>query len=193
MKKVVVSFLAGAVFATSATVFADNVKSLVGRKVQAETDVMLNGQKIDTAVAINGKSYAPVRSIAEAAGLDVNYRNGRIELDTVRDVSGYSAPQTPPMSKERIEKRLEEARQMLRTHEDTIKTLETDGGIERAWKAVDIALSEPEKYSADEVEYFRRYAEQAEQRLETAYKHKAELEAEIAELEAQLAAFETEE
>mgnify|MGYP001316307642 CR=1 FL=1 len=192
MKKVVVSFLAGAVFATSATVFADNVKSLVGRKVQAKADVMLNGQKIDTAIAIDGKSYAPVRSIAEAAGLNVSYRNGRINLDTVRDVPGYSAPQTPSMSKERIEKRLQEARERFRYYEDTIKRLETDGGIERARKAVEIAVSEPEKYSADEVELFKRRVERAEKELADAYKYKAELEALITELEAQLAALESE-
>ena len=191
MKKVVVSFLAGAVFATSATVFADNVKSLVGRKVQAETDVILNGQKIDTAVAIDGKSYAPVRSIAEAAGLNVSYRNGRIELDTVRDLPGYSAP-TPSMSKERIERRLQEARESLRQYEDTIKRLETDGGLQRARDAVEIVKADPVKYPPYEVEIAEWRVERAEKELADAYRYKEELEAEIAELEAQLAALESE-
>lgn len=80
MKKYVASFLAGAVFVLSASAFADDIKSLVGKKIQGEAVVELNGQALDTAIIVDGKSYAPVRAIGEAAGYDVSMQNKKIIL-----------------------------------------------------------------------------------------------------------------
>lgn len=41
----------------------------------------LNGQALDTAIIIDGKSYAPVRVIGEAAGYDVSMQDKRIVLN----------------------------------------------------------------------------------------------------------------
>ncbi|WP_339297567.1 hypothetical protein MKY92_21675 [Paenibacillus sp. FSL R5-0623] len=59
----IAGFLAGAVFLLSATAFANDIKSLVGKKIQGEAVVELNGQALDTAIIVDGKSYAPVRAI----------------------------------------------------------------------------------------------------------------------------------
>ncbi|KAG3046004.1 hypothetical protein PC121_g20946 [Phytophthora cactorum] len=80
MKKYIAGFLAGAVFVLSATAFADDIKSLVGKKIQGEAVVELNGQALDTAIIVDGKSYAPVRVIGEAAGYDVSMQNKKIIL-----------------------------------------------------------------------------------------------------------------
>lgn len=81
MKKYVASFLAGAVFVLSASAFADDIQSLIGKKIQGEAVVELNGQTLDTAIIVDGKSYAPVRAIGEAAGYDVSMQNKKIILD----------------------------------------------------------------------------------------------------------------
>ncbi|MEO2261171.1 hypothetical protein ABGV43_30135 [Paenibacillus amylolyticus] len=81
MKKYVAGFLAGAVFVLSASAFADDIQSLIGKKIQGEAVVELNGQALDTAIIVDGKSYAPVRVIGEAAGYDVSMQNKKIILD----------------------------------------------------------------------------------------------------------------
>ncbi|OMD66002.1 hypothetical protein BSK62_13115 [Paenibacillus odorifer] len=70
MKKYFIGFLVGAFFTISATAFADDIQSLVGKKVQAEYTVEVNGKVLNT-VVVEGKNYAPVRSIGEAAGYEV--------------------------------------------------------------------------------------------------------------------------
>lgn len=46
MKKYVAGFLAGAVFVLSASAFADDIQSLIGKKIQGEAVVELNGQAL---------------------------------------------------------------------------------------------------------------------------------------------------
>lgn len=77
MKKYIAGFIAGIVFSISATVFADDIQSLVGKKVQAEYTVEVNGQTLNT-VVVEGKNYAPVRSIGEAAGYTVNVEGQKV-------------------------------------------------------------------------------------------------------------------
>lgn len=81
MKKYVVGFLAGALFTVAGAAFADDIQSLIGRKIQGETVVELNGQTLDAAIIVDGKSYAPVRVIGEAAGYDVSMQNKKIILE----------------------------------------------------------------------------------------------------------------
>ncbi|WP_339245930.1 hypothetical protein NST58_01805 [Paenibacillus sp. FSL R10-2796] len=70
MKKQVAGFIAGAIFTLSATAFADDIQNLIGKTVQAQYTVEINGQTLNT-VVVEGKNYAPVRSIGEAAGYEV--------------------------------------------------------------------------------------------------------------------------
>ncbi|MEC0139740.1 hypothetical protein P4H94_23080 [Paenibacillus macerans] len=80
MKKVVAGFVAGVLFAIGATSFADGV-SLVGKKIQSEVAVTAKGEQLpDKAIVVDGKSYAPVRAVAEAAGMQVSYGKGGIVL-----------------------------------------------------------------------------------------------------------------
>ncbi|WP_433581378.1 hypothetical protein [Paenibacillus amylolyticus] len=81
MKKYVAGFLAGAVFVLSASAFADDIQSLIGKKIQGEAVMELNGEALDTAIIVDGKSYASVRVIGEAAGYDVSMQNKKIILD----------------------------------------------------------------------------------------------------------------
>lgn len=81
MKKYIAGFLAGALFTVAGAAFADDIQSLIGKKIQGETVVELNGQALDTAIIVDGKSYAPVRVIGEAAGYDVSMQNKKIILE----------------------------------------------------------------------------------------------------------------
>lgn len=81
MRKYLIGFLVGALVATAGVAAADTV-SLVGKKIQGEAIVTLDGEQIDTAIIVDGKSYAPVRSVAEATGLKAGYEKGNVKLET---------------------------------------------------------------------------------------------------------------
>ncbi|KUP23115.1 hypothetical protein [Paenibacillus sp. DMB5] len=92
MKKYIFGFLVGAIFTVSTTAFADDIKSLVGKAIQGEAPVIVDGQQLDTAIIVDGKSYAPVRVIGEAAGYSVSVDGKKIILksevkDTMKTTS----------------------------------------------------------------------------------------------------------
>jgi len=86
MKKAVASFVAGVLLTIGATTFADGIESLIGKRVEGETVVTVDGASIGSAIIVDGKSYAPVRSIAEASGLSVGYGGAGIALNTNKEV-----------------------------------------------------------------------------------------------------------
>jgi len=95
MRKYVSGFIVGVFLATGITAYADSL-SLVGKRIQSETIIYKDGEYLDKAIAIDGKSYAPIRVIAESAGLDVSYKGGEIYLETkdqTTDEISSSAPQ----------------------------------------------------------------------------------------------------
>lgn len=80
MKKFIVGFLCGALIFSAGLVAADGI-SLIGKKIQSEAVATLDGEQIDTAIIVDGKSYAPVRSVAEATGLTVGFEKGKVKLE----------------------------------------------------------------------------------------------------------------
>lgn len=75
MKKYVAVFLAGALLMLSTQVIADTV-SQIGKKVDSEAEVIVNGEKVSNAIIIKGKSYVPGRDVAEALGAKVEWKGG---------------------------------------------------------------------------------------------------------------------
>lgn len=80
MKKVIVASLVFLMMG-AAVIYAEST-SLVGRKVQSEAVITLNGDEIGAVLIIDGVSYAPVRVIAEASGLTAGYKKGEVMLAT---------------------------------------------------------------------------------------------------------------
>lgn len=69
----------GALVATAGSAFADQVKSLIGKQVTAEYDVVVNGKTLqDKGAAIDGRANVPVRSIADAIGADIRVEGKKI-------------------------------------------------------------------------------------------------------------------
>lgn len=113
MKKYIAGFLAGALFTIAGAAFADDIQSLIGKKIQGEAVVELNGQALDTAIIVDGKSYAPVRAIGEAAGYDVSMQNKKIIL-------GEKATATTP-GKGSIVEDESKIKEIIASHEESIK------------------------------------------------------------------------
>ncbi|PWW06341.1 hypothetical protein DFQ01_103243 [Paenibacillus cellulosilyticus] len=62
----------GVLISITTSVYGESLRSLVGQKIQGEMKVVLNGQQFDTAIVVNGKSYAPLRNTFESAGYSVS-------------------------------------------------------------------------------------------------------------------------
>ncbi|WP_240927431.1 hypothetical protein [Paenibacillus thiaminolyticus] len=59
----------GALVATAGSAFADQVKSMIGKKVTAEYTVVVNGKELeDKGAVIEGRTNVPVRGISNALG-----------------------------------------------------------------------------------------------------------------------------
>ncbi|WP_339197904.1 hypothetical protein MKY95_07665 [Paenibacillus sp. FSL P4-0176] len=168
MKKYVAGFLAGALFTLAGAAFADDIQSLIGKKIQGEAVVELNGQALDTAIIVDGKSYAPVRVIGEAAGYDVSMQNKKIILD--EKVSNTPTATSPgeetnlEFLKTKLNERIVDIKKRIA---DTKKLIEVSESV----------INDPTKDSAGEENFLKmRQATLAEQ------------EATLANLEAELAA-----
>lgn len=91
MKKFVSGIIVGVLLFAGTTVFADTAKELIGKRVQGTFEVTFNGKKISDAAVIEGSTYLPVRSVSEAAGIDIVIEGKKINLTTdnnVKDVLG---------------------------------------------------------------------------------------------------------
>jgi len=85
MKKVLSILLVASMLGGTA-VFASG-SSLIGQKVQSEVVVKLDGETLGNAVIVNKTTYAPVRLIAEATGLEVGYVPGEVTLVSEAEVA----------------------------------------------------------------------------------------------------------
>lgn len=74
MKKFVMGLIVGIAITASATAFADEIESIIGKTVEGQFPVKIDGVTLDKqAAVIDGTSYLPVRAIGEAIGRDVSF------------------------------------------------------------------------------------------------------------------------
>ncbi|MGF6358078.1 hypothetical protein ABIE27_006043 [Paenibacillus sp. 4624] len=80
----------GIVFSTTAGAFADQVKSLVGKKVTGEYTIVVDGKKLsDKGAVIDSKANVPARALSQALGADVKVE-GRTITITSQDENSIS-------------------------------------------------------------------------------------------------------
>jgi hypothetical protein len=80
VKKTVIAFVAGALLMVSGQALAEEL-SKIGKKIEGEAKVILEGQELSNAIIVDGKSYAPVRDIVEAYGSTATYMKGVIKIE----------------------------------------------------------------------------------------------------------------
>jgi len=94
VKKFISGFVAGALlFGGTAAIAAQ--PGLIGQKVQSVFSVEKDGKKIADAVAINGTTYAPVRSLAEATGTTLKVEGKKITMLDKTTASTTPDAETP--------------------------------------------------------------------------------------------------
>lgn len=74
MRKYLIGVIFGIALTITSSVFADDIQSLIGTKVQGEFPIKVNGESLEKpAIVINGTSYLPNRAIADALGMDIKF------------------------------------------------------------------------------------------------------------------------
>lgn len=134
MKKYMIGFLAGALFMVAGQSFAGST-SFVGKKIESEIPVTVDGKVVDKAIVLQGKSFVPVRSVTVAMGGEVAaVSKGGIELKTGIDLSNVEDKayklKVLNAAKDPLVKELEQYKSALPNLEKDLARAETD--LERA-------------------------------------------------------------
>ena len=80
MKKFVSGLLIGFLLAIPTYAIAEQT-SMIGKTIESEYPVIIDGKELEVpAIVVDGRSFAPVRAIGEAVGLDVSFENQTITL-----------------------------------------------------------------------------------------------------------------
>jgi len=192
MKKagyIFIGMLMGIVLATAASAYADEIQSLIGKKIEGQVPVYLDGEKLDDAIIIENKSYAPVRKVAEAAGKEVTFAEGKILLESTKTSEvGSSEVDTvvdtaqPTRTVEQIDERIASIKANLAKKENQITLAKKN--IELYEKV----LQDPDSYSPEEVEYVNYWLPIEKEMLANYEASKRSLESELSALEAEKAA-----
>lgn len=105
MKKIgylAIGIVIGSIMSFSVGAAADSI-SLIGKKISGESDVLVDGKKIGSAIIVNGSSYAPVRVIGEAAGFDVGFVDKKVVLGTTKEEVQKPVETSTDVKKARID------------------------------------------------------------------------------------------
>jgi len=80
MKRFVSGLLIGFLLAIPTYAIAEQT-SMIGKTIESEYPVIIDGKVLEVpAIVVDGRSFAPVRAIGEAVGLDVSFENQTITL-----------------------------------------------------------------------------------------------------------------
>lgn len=82
MKKFMTGLIAGMLFMVSMTTFAEEIESYIGKVIEGQFPVIVDGQKVDKpGLVIEGTTYLPVRATAELFGYDIAFIDSQVILN----------------------------------------------------------------------------------------------------------------
>lgn len=120
MKKwfhVLFGLVLGIALTISVTAAAEEIKGMVGKKVDDQTVVVLDGKELQVPVIIiEGSSYGPIRAIGEAVNRKVDWKEGKVFLDTKKDVQA-----DPVYNRDRIEAEIQRLEIILHDQKGTFE------------------------------------------------------------------------
>jgi len=110
MKKFVSGLLIGFLLAIPTYALAEQ-ESMIGKTVGAEYPVFIDGKVLEVpAIVVDGRSFAPVRAIGEAMGLNVSFENQTVilkspvpEVQKEQEKEGGEMTELPQKTKEEPE------------------------------------------------------------------------------------------
>lgn len=83
MRKYKIGILIGVLLSIPLSAYGQEIASLIGKSVQAENNVIVNGEELEVkAINIGGTTYSPNRAIANALGLDIKFKDNKVIFDS---------------------------------------------------------------------------------------------------------------
>lgn len=155
-----IGILVGIAFGVSFGIIGDLLSGSSGKKIENEVEVIVDGSKLGTAIVVDGKSFVPVRNMAEAAGYTIHLQEKKIVL--VKKPSRQMYLEGIRMADKRI-RELENSRQFVE------KVLED--------------MKENPRYTVEEIKMFKAKFESFHYDLAKLKKYKAEAEQRLLELD----------
>lgn len=95
MRKVIIGFIAGVLFATAGTAMADTVIKKVSATIRGDYSLELDGETVqlkNDPLVYNGSSYLPLREVAEIVDTEVSFDDGVISLTTTTETTEPTIP-----------------------------------------------------------------------------------------------------
>lgn len=173
MKRFVMGFICAALIFGGTSVLADSI-SFVGKTIDSEIPVYYNEEPlVAKAIAVEGMSYLPVRTVGNTLGAKIEYRDGAIFMEKTDD---YEAIKQQVMNDIKLEMQKEEIRKEI----TKLQTAIENGRKQISELEIDIARNEGAV--KDTLVQLKATVETIIQQQEAKIK---ELEAQLAELEGQ--------
>ena len=203
MKKVVASFIAGALLMFSAQAFGTS-SNLIGLKVSNTANVNLDGKQIGQAVVIEGKSYIPVRDAADGLNLNISKASGGvIDLESASELTPEETARIAQEDQERlnkewelsnkkqalanditdVKKKIADNEKQITDYESAIKYVKDEGFNQYGIVTYTAPDKLPVMYDKDTLESIENKVTQLKAENATLQAKVTQLEAELAELE----------
>lgn len=85
MRKYLIGLVTGVLLTLPIGIFANDISN-IGKKIDSEFTVLLNGEELPVkAIGINGTSYIPLRATGEALGLNVDFVDRTVILESKKE------------------------------------------------------------------------------------------------------------
>ncbi|REK68012.1 MAG: hypothetical protein C6P35_03315 [Cohnella sp.] len=133
MKKIsyiALGILIGVAMTVSMGAFAAS-KGMIGKKITAEVEIRLNGQKVKESGAVaDGKTLLPVRPLADLFGASVEFKNGVVYLAKQENTTAPTEPSNQnggdevDENVEKIKMQIDNLKAAIQTREEFIKYLD---------------------------------------------------------------------
>lgn len=95
----IIGAFVGVAMTISFSAAAEEFQSLIGKQVEGQVAVIVDGKEISVPAAIiEGTSYAPVRAVAEAVGRNVDWYEGKVLINSKEAVKTVEPSVTPTLS-----------------------------------------------------------------------------------------------
>ncbi|MEK0313747.1 hypothetical protein [Cohnella sp. 56] len=125
-KSFIVGFFAGVMMTASVSSFAAT-SSVVGKKVQGEFTVVVDGAALSQkAVVIDGSSYAPLRSVGDSTGYDVSFEDKTVAFTKKTEVANSTVSENAN-ELTAINQELLALTMKLKIYSEEVNRLETEG------------------------------------------------------------------
>ncbi|BFH71208.1 hypothetical protein J27TS7_58960 [Paenibacillus dendritiformis] len=115
MKKFISGVIVGALIMLSPQVYGA-ASSVIGKKIDGEMIVKIDGKQAGTAAVVEGKSYLPVRDVAKELGLNIKVENKEVVITSTDNdkIAEEVKKQIDAMKKEEEIEKLKQERQSIK-------------------------------------------------------------------------------